>query len=187
MAAGRRLLSGKAGTVEIEIQETGFDGLKIVRCGRFVDHRGVFLKPWTEQIKPVFGEICEVYFSSSDAGVLRGLHYQLGEAAQAKYVMCLAGAVEDIALDIRPESPTYGRVFRMRLDAMSGEGVIVPEGFAHGVYAHQPSVIVNFCNKKYAPGVERGVYWGSLPELADLDVRVVSEKDAGLPPWRADR
>lgn len=168
----------------MNIEGTKFEGLKIVRHFRAADARGVFVKPWlTDKLSQLFGGVAEAYFSSSEQGVLRGLHYQRGSHAQKKYVVCLTGAIEDVALDMRPGSSTYGEVFRMRLDGMGGVGVIIPEGFAHGIFAHVPSIIVNFCDKPYSPGDEGGVHWQSLAPLADLAVTQVSDKDAVLPAW----
>ena len=166
----------------MEFQNTAFPDLFIVKHFRAADERGVFVKPWLAgDLADRFGVSSEAYFSSSQPGTLRGLHFQVGEHAQKKYVVCLEGAVEDIAVDLRPTSPTYGKVFRTRLSALDGQGVIIPEGFAHGIFAHEQSVIVNFCDKPYAPGEEGGIIWSSLPGLDDLDVRVLSEKDRALP------
>ena len=166
----------------MEIKDTEFAGVKIVNHFRAVDSRGIFVKPWVaDEIAEVFGSTSEAYFSFSEKGVFRGLHYQRGDKAQKKYIVCLSGCIEDVALDIRRESDTYGKVFRMRLDGMDGNGIIIPEGFAHGIYAHEDSTIVNFCDKPYSPGDEGGINWKSLDELSDLDVTIVSDKDSLLP------
>lgn len=168
----------------MEFENTEFAGLKIVHSFRAPDSRGIFVKPWlAAELAQPFGPVAEAYFSFSQKGVFRGLHYQRGGKAQKKYVVCLSGAIEDVALDMRPDSPTFGKVFRVRLEAMDGRGVIVPEGFAHGIFAHESAAIVNFCDKPYAPGDEGGIHWQSLPSLADLAVTQVSEKDAALPAW----
>jgi dTDP-4-dehydrorhamnose 3,5-epimerase len=170
----------------MKIEDTDFDGLKLVRFFCLPDERGIFIKPWVQNILPdVFGEVGEAYISSSNKGVLRGLHFQRGDAAQTKYVVCLSGEIEDIALDLRSGSKTYGKTFRVRLAGMSDTGVVIPAGFAHGIFAHQDSTIINFCNRPYAPSEEGGVNWRSLPGLSDLKVSIVSQKDEMLPPWEA--
>ncbi len=164
--------------------ETEFKGLFLVKFDSFEDERGIFIKPWISQnFADYFGSVSEAYFSSSNSGTLRGLHYQTGSAAQKKFIVCLKGSIEDIALDIRVNSDTYGRVFRHRLDAMSGEGVLVPEGFAHGVFTHDESITVNFCSKPYFPEREGGVNFKSLIELNDLKIKIVSKKDAEYEPF----
>lgn len=168
----------------MNIESTKYDGLKVVTYFRVSDARGVFVKPWiAEELHESFGNVAETYFSFSEKGVFRGLHYQEGVAAQKKFVVCLTGAIEDVALDLRNGSDTYGQVFRMRLDAMNGTGLIIPAGFAHGIFAYESSTIANFCDKPYAPGQEGGVNWKGLPDLDDLKVTTVSDKDAALPRW----
>jgi dTDP-4-dehydrorhamnose 3,5-epimerase len=165
----------------MNIIDTGFEGLKIVEHFRAPDDRGIFVKPWLqEELKDIFGEVSEAYFSFSNQGVIRGLHFQDGLKAQKKYIVCLSGSIEDIAVDLRKDSKTYKKVFRMKLDSLNGIGIIVPEGFAHGIFAHEDSTIVNFCDKPYSPGDEGGINWKSIPELADLKVTIVSEKDTSL-------
>lgn len=166
----------------MEVSTTQFEGLFTTSHFRAVDERGIFVKPWIySELENIFGNCQEIYFSSSKKGVLRGLHFQRGASAQAKYVICLSGAIEDIAVDIRPTSPTLGKVFRLRIEALSGNGVIIPPGFAHGIFAHEDSIIVNVCNMVYSPGDEGGVNWRSVPELSDLAVTTVSSKDRSLP------
>jgi dTDP-4-dehydrorhamnose 3,5-epimerase len=165
----------------MNIFDTGFEGLKIVEYFRAPDDRGIFVKPWLqEELKDIFGEVSEAYFSFSNQGVFRGLHFQDGLKAQKKYIVCLSGSIEDIAVDLRKDSKTYKKVFRMKLDSMNGKGIIVPEGFAHGIFAHEDSTIVNFCDKPYSPGDEGGIFWNSMPELRDLNVTTVSKNDAHL-------
>ncbi len=169
----------------MEIEETFFADLKIIHCFRVLDERGIFIKPWlANKLAHHFGSVAETYFSSSERGVLRGLHFQHGDKAQKKLVFCISGEIEDIALDMRHDSDTYGKVFRIKLEGMDGRGVIVPEGFAHGIYAHEPSIIVNFCHKIYHPGNENGFKWDSLTDLSDLQVTILSKKDAQLPAWK---
>lgn len=164
------------------IEDTEFNGLKIVRFFSASDERGLFIKPWVApELRDEFGAVAETYFSYSEKGVIRGLHYQNGAVAQKKYVVCISGSIEDIALDMRPDQPTYGQVFRMKLDALDGIGLIIPEGFAHGIFAYENATIVNFCNKQYSPEDEGGIIWSSLEELNDLKVTTISEKDSNLP------
>ena len=161
---------------------TKFSGLILVNFFESKDNRGNFIKPWiTDQFTNVFGNIAEVYSTYSDGNVLRGLHYQIGENAQKKYVVCLSGLVEDLALDLRLDSKTFGEIFRIKLEGMSGMGVIIPEGFAHGIFAHKPSVVLTFCDKPYSPTDERGINWNSLKSLNDLNVKHVSDKDLNIP------
>jgi dTDP-4-dehydrorhamnose 3,5-epimerase len=171
-------------THKMVINDTRFEGLKVITFFQASDRRGKFIKPWFYDCKKlIFENVSEVYFSDSKAGSIRGLHYQRGEYAQKKFVVCLTGRVEDIALDMRLDSATYGELFRITLDSKIPQAVLVPEGFAHGIFAHQKSLIANFCNKPYEVEMESGINWASISALKDLHVKYVSHKDEFLPPW----
>ena len=163
--------------------ETDFDELKVVEFFNIADDRGIFIKPFIPELVPHFGQNIETYFSSSHKGVFRGLHFQDSIKAQSKFVVCLKGKIEDVAIDMRKEKSTYGKVFRKTLLGLSGEGVVIPQGFAHGIYAYQDSIIVNFCNNEYSPGNEGGINPLTVTELSDLDINTLSDKDKNLPTY----
>lgn len=170
----------------MRIMETEFSGVDIVEFFSATDDRGKFLKPWVSGfLNERFGEVSETYFSESKSGAIRGLHYQKGEFAQKKFVICLSGKIRDIALDIRPQSPTYGEIFQMTLESNEARGIIIPEGFAHGIYAYENSIVANFCDKPYQPDMESGYNVNSFLELSNLDIRYFSDKDRALPCWGA--
>jgi dTDP-4-dehydrorhamnose 3,5-epimerase len=161
--------------------ETGFDALKVVEFFNMTDDRGIFIKPFVPELVPHFGQNIETYFSSSHKGVFRGLHFQDSIDAQSKFVVCLKGKIEDVAIDMRKEKSTYGKVFRKTLLGLTGEGVVIPQGFAHGIYAYEDSIIVNFCNNAYSPGNEGGINPLSVTDLQDLKIDILSDKDKNLP------
>jgi dTDP-4-dehydrorhamnose 3,5-epimerase len=166
----------------MKFHDTKFKGLYIVDFVRFEDERGVLVKPWVaDELEKIFGYNMETYMTSSKAGTMRGLHYQKGSEAQNKFVTCLSGKIEDVAVDLRHNSTTYGEVFNITLNKMDGCGVIIPEGFAHGIYAYEDSLYAAFSSKDYAPHDEGGVLWSSIPILRDFPVTFVSKKDAQLP------
>ena len=166
----------------LEFHATGFHDLLTVNFTRFEDHRGILVKPWVEpDLIKIFGRNMETYISSSSAGTIRGLHYQKGPLAQKKFTLCLNGKIESIAVDLRRDSVTYGKVFSITLDALDGKGVIVPEGFACGVYAHEDSMFISFNSQVHSIDNERGILWSSVPGLKDLPVTNVSQKDSQLP------
>jgi dTDP-4-dehydrorhamnose 3,5-epimerase len=170
----------------MNVTSTAFNDLNIVEFFRAPDDRGTFIKPWLQsQAEAAFGSSSEIYFSRSHKGVLRGLHFQRGVFAQKKFVICLSGKIEDIAVDLRDASPTKGRTFRITLEGMQNRGVIIPAGFAHGIFAHEDSIITNICDKPYSAGEEGGIFWQSVPDIAELPVTLVSAKDAALPPLEA--
>lgn len=165
-----------------KLTSTSFSELFIVHFFKFKDSRGLFLKPYLQkELQSSFGDISEVYVSSSKPKTFRGLHFQRGATAQKKYVICLAGKIEDVAVDLRPCSTTFGKTFRYTLDSDQPVGVIIPPGFAHGIYAYNHATIANFCDKPYSPADEGGIHHASVPEIHDLEVSTLSEKDAALP------
>jgi dTDP-4-dehydrorhamnose 3,5-epimerase len=128
--------------------------------------------------------------SWSRRGVLRGLHYQLPPAAQGKLVQCVYGTVWDVAVDLRPDSPTYGRWTAVELSGTSGRLVYIPEAMAHGfVVTSSEAVVVYKVTRPYAPEAERGLVWND-PTLAipwPIKEPIVSEKDQRWPRWETAR
>ena len=114
------------------------------------------------------------------AGTLRGLHYQTPPHAEAKLVRCTRGAVYDVIIDLRPDSPTHGRWEGFELDAASGRMLLVPEGFAHGYQTLADNTEVFYLvSHPYAPGAEAGIRFDD-PALGiewPLSVTSISEKD----------
>ena len=117
---------------------------------------------------------------------MRGLHFQVPPAAQAKLVTCTQGVIFDVAVDIRPDSATFGKYVSAELSAENGHQLYVPEGFAHGYLTLTPDCHVQYkTSDYYAPEAEGGLAWND-PELGidwpigDLDI-ILSEKDKILP------
>lgn len=165
----------------MNFKETNFRDLFLVEYFSMIDDRGFFMKPYVKfEIENFFGDNRETYFSSSEKGTLRGLHYQEGTSAQGKFIVCLKGSIEDFATDLRKDSETYGKTFRTTIKP-GMNAVIVPPGFAHGIYANDDSIIVNFCSQDYDPTSEKGILWSSISELKGLNVKSISDKDKDLP------
>jgi dTDP-4-dehydrorhamnose 3,5-epimerase len=118
---------------------------------------------------------------SKDQGTLRGMHYQLGEAAEVKVVRCVSGALWDAVLDLRPESPTFGQSFGAELSAENRRMMYVPRGFAHGFLTLEPDTeALYLVSAFYAPERERGVRWND-PRFGitwPAEPLVISDKDA---------
>lgn len=123
---------------------------------------------------------------SQQPGILRGLHFQKPPAAQAKLVRCTQGAIYDVAVDIRQNSPTFGRHIGAELSAENGAQLYVPEGFAHGYLTLTLDCHVQYkTSAYYAPDTEGGIAWDD-PKLGinwptvGIDV-ILSDKDKSLP------
>ena len=168
-------------------------GVLLVRSKRFVDSRGHFMEIWS---KAAYSEIgINVDFVqdnqslSTARGTLRGLHFQRAPFEQAKLVRVLKGAIYAVVVDIRPNSPNYGRWIGTALSADEGEQLFIPRGFAHGFLTLSSETIVSYkVDAPYSRESEAGIRWND-PEL---NVRwpliyseiVLSEKDALLPPFK---
>ncbi len=123
---------------------------------------------------------------SARAGTIRGLHFQTSPMAQGKLVRCVAGAICDVAVDLRHDSPTFGHWLARELSADNGRQLWLPPGFAHGFCTLLPDSVVCYkCTASYSPAHERGVRWDDAaigvvwPALADPDT--LSPRDRALP------
>jgi dTDP-4-dehydrorhamnose 3,5-epimerase len=123
--------------------------------------------------------------SFSEKGVLRGMHYQVGEYAQAKLVRVIKGIVQDIVVDIRPNSKTFGKHFSIILDEKNKSQLLIPRGFAHGFLVLSETAIFSYkCDNFYDKASEGGIIFSDdflkLP-WEKMDNYKVSEKDNILP------
>jgi len=150
----------------------------------FGDDRGFFFESFSQK---VFDEAVgyEVNFvqdnhSKSSKGVLRGLHYQLAPHAQGKLVRCVAGEVFDVAVDIRKESPTFGKWVGVNLSAENKRQLWIPEGFAHGfITLEDESEIVYKASNFYWKESERAIIWNDkiLNIHWPMEPGIISDKD----------
>ena len=173
----------------MNIIQTGIEGLVVLEPKVFGDSRGYFFEVFNER---EFAEkVSPVHFvqdneSKSRYGVLRGLHFQKGEFAQAKLVRVVSGAVLDVAVDIRPGSPTYGQWHAEELTGENHRMMFIPRGFAHGFSVLSEEVVFQYkCDNFYCPSAEGAIAWND-PALA-IDWRIpaadviLSEKDKHHP------
>lgn len=121
---------------------------------------------------------------STTRGTLRGLHYQVGSAAETKLVSCLQGALWDVVLDLRPGSPTFARHYAAELSAANRRMMVVPEGCAHGFLTLSDEALAfYFVSARYDPVRERGVRWDDPAFAIDwpFPPAVISARDRGHP------
>ena len=152
----------------------------------FEDHRGHFFESFREDVLRDHGltvPFVQDNQSLSHRGILRGLHFQKTPHAQGKFVRVITGAVLDVALDIRKDSPTYGQFVAEELTASNKRMLYIPPGFAHGFVALKDSWFYYKCSKEYHGPSESGICWND-PALAinwGVADPVISEKDKLLP------
>ncbi len=179
---------------ELNVRALGIPGVLLVIPHRLADARGYFTETWNSRAFAEAGiEAAFVQDNQSMSvlpGTIRGLHFQTPPHAQAKLVRVVAGAVFDVAVDLRRHSPSYGRYCAATLTAEGGEQLFVPRGFAHGFCTLEPGTIVAYkVDGWYSPGCDRGFAWND-PDLAiDWPVEpanvTTSAKDARLGRFKA--
>jgi dTDP-4-dehydrorhamnose 3,5-epimerase len=166
---------------------TGFPGLVVLRPRISEDARGVFVKTFHADFFREAGiafETREEFFTVSAKGVLRGMHFQLPPAANAKLVYCLTGCVLDVVLDMRRKSPTFGRSFNCKLDALQREVLFIPAGFAHGFLSLEDASLMMYkTDVVYAPTCDTGIAWNSFGFDWPVTNPVLSERDRRFPAW----
>ena len=169
----------------MQVSKTPIDGLLTIEPKIFADSRGMFYEVYSENRYEEHGIPCFVQdnHSVSKKGVLRGLHYQVNPG-QGKLVRVTRGEVFDVAVDIRKQSPTYGKWWGLSLSETNNFQLYIPIGFAHGFCVLSESAEVLYkCSDYYSPENERGILWND-PDLAiDWPVKdpILSEKDAVYP------
>jgi dTDP-4-dehydrorhamnose 3,5-epimerase len=163
---------------------------RIITPKRHVDKRGWFSESFHEQRLRDLGIACRFVqdnqSSSSHAGTLRGLHFQVPPAGQGKLVMVLRGKILDVAVDVRRGSPSYGKHVSAELSADCGRQLYIPVGFAHGFLTLTDDVLVMYkVSDYYAPAHDSGVRFDdpdiSFPWPMSKDRIIISDKDARLP------
>ncbi len=168
---------------------TPIAGLWVFEPTVFTDERGYFFESYNRRTWAEVGveaDFVQINQARSRRGVLRGLHYQVGEYAQAKLVRVLEGEVLDVVVDLRPASPTYVQWFSIHLSANNRRQLYVPRGFAHGyVVLSETAEFLYLCDNYYSRAHEGGIRYDdptlSIDWEIDLSDVVVSEKDKALP------
>ncbi|XOK60258.1 dTDP-4-dehydrorhamnose 3,5-epimerase [Paenibacillus elgii] len=148
----------------MKIYPTKFQEVKLIEPIVFKDSRGFFMESYNEQILKKSGVnysfVQDNHSLSCDAGVLRGLHYQLEPKAQSKLVRVIAGAIFDVVVDIRKSSPTFGEWYGVILSESNKRQLLVPKGFAHGFCTLVPNTQVLYkVDEYYSPEHDRGIMW----------------------------
>ena len=174
----------------MKIKETPLKDCYILEPAVFEDGRGYFYEKFNEkqfeEATGLNGHFVQDNISKSSYGVLRGLHLQKGEHAQAKLVSCLEGKVLDVAVDLRPDSPTFGKWYSIELTAENKLQLYVPRGFGHGFSVLSKTAVFSYkCDNFYNKESEGGVLWNDSDlnidwQLPKTDV-ILSEKDLVMP------
>lgn len=174
----------------MKIKSTPLKDCYIIEPTVFEDERGYFYEKFNEQkfeeLTGMNGHFVQDNISKSSYGVLRGIHLQKGEHAQAKLVSCLEGKVFDVAVDLREDSPTFGKWFGVELTPENKLQLYVPRGFGHGFSVLSETAIFSYkCDNFYHKESEGSVIWNDKDLNIDwklpADKVLLSEKDSQLP------
>ncbi len=164
--------------------KTPIEGLFEIEPQIYGDHRGYFFESFRED--DFRKEVDNVSFvqdnqSFSQPGVLRGIHFQIGKYAQGKLVRVISGKVLDVAVDLRPESKTFGKWHSVLLDGEKQNMFYVPPGFGHGIYVIEEAIFSYKCTNYYHKESERSILWddptlnikwnSSAPKLSEKDTK----------------
>ena len=167
----------------MQIIPTALNGLFIIKPKVFEDDRGYFFESYNKEFFQKNGikdEFLQDNQSLSQKGVLRGLHFQNPPHAQAKLVRVITGSVLDVAVDIRKNSPTYGKHVAEVLSEKNKTMMLVPEGFAHGFLVLEDNTIFSYkCSRVYNKESEEGILWNDEDIAINWTIKnpVLSEKD----------
>ena len=180
----------------MKLQKTPLEDCYIIEPTVFEDERGYFYEKYNqkkfEELSGIEGHFVQDNISKSSYGVLRGIHLQKGEYAQAKLVSCLEGAVWDVAVDLRKDSKTFGKWFGIELNAENRLQLYVPRGFGHGFSVISETAIFAYkCDNYYHKGAESGIMYNDADlnidwKLAEQDI-IISEKDQILPFFKDEK
>lgn len=173
-------------------EKTEFPGLVVYTPDVFEDNRGYFLESYNQSVFEKEGihiKFVQDNQAGSSYGIIRGMHYQLNPRAQIKLIRVLSGKILDVVVDLRKNSPTYGKVYSIELSGINRKQLLVPKGFAHGYSVLSENAEVFYkCDDFYNKESEGGLMWND-PELGidwqlPADKVIVSEKDSNHPGFR---
>lgn len=164
------------------ISELAIEGVKLITPFYMEDNRGYFLKSLEKDVFKEWGldaEIYEDFESYSKKGVIRGMHFQT-KNPQIKIVRAIKGTIRDVIVDLRKDSPTFGKYVDVILSEENHNSVWVPNGFAHGFEVFSEDAIVSYkCIGKYLKGYDTGIRWDDKQFAIQWETKepIVSEKD----------
>ena len=172
----------------MKFEKTKLEGVVVITPDVFGDHRGFFMESWSEHKMEEAGLhynfVQDNHSMSSVKGTLRGIHFQKGDKAQAKLVRCVKGAVLDVAVDLRHESPTYKQWVAVELSAENKKQLMIPRGFGHGFVTLTDEVEFLYkADNYYAPEADGGIRWND-PEIGvdwGVENPILSAKDEKNP------
>ena len=172
----------------MKITKTKLEGVVIIEPDVFGDNRGFFMESWNKKKMAEAGLnydfVQDNHSKSTTKGTLRGIHFQKGDKAQAKLVRCVKGAVFDVAVDLRRNSPTFKQWVGVELSEENKKQLLIPRGFGHGFITLTDDVEFLYkADNYYAPEADAGIRWND-PDIGvewGIENPILSEKDRRNP------
>ena len=172
----------------MKISKTKLEGVVIIEPDVFGDNRGFFMESWNKKKMAEAGLdydfVQDNHSKSTVKGTLRGIHFQKGDKAQAKLVRCVKGAVLDVAVDLRKNSPTFKQWVGVELSEENKKQFLIPRGFGHGFVTLTDDVEFLYkADNYYAPEADAGIRWND-PDIGiewGIENPILSEKDKKNP------
>lgn len=172
----------------MDLLKTKLEGVYVLLPKVFGDHRGFFMESWSkrtmEEAGLFYDFVQDNHSLSTVKGTLRGIHFQKGDKAQAKLVRCVRGAVLDVAVDLRHDSPTYKQWVAVELSEENKKQFLIPRGFGHGFVTLTDHVEFLYkADNYYAPEADGGIRWNDPDIGVDWGISepILSEKDTKNP------
>lgn len=169
----------------MKFNSTDIQGCYLITAFSHADERGEFVKFYNAEAydkNELDFQIKEIYYSSSKKNVFRGFHFQTPPADHTKIVNCFTGSIVDFVLDIRVESPSYGRCIALDLSAKNKHAVYIPKGCAHGFLSLEDDTIVTYLQETvYASDSDSGILWSSVDIPYEITNPILSERDQEFP------
>lgn len=172
----------------MKITKTKLDGVLIIEPDVFGDNRGFFMESWNkkkmEEVGLYYDFVQDNHSKSTVKGTLRGIHFQKGDKAQAKLVRCVKGAVLDVAVDLRKNSPTFKQWVGVELSEENKKQLLIPRGFGHGFVTLTDDVEFLYkADNYYAPEADAGIRWNDSEIGVEWGAEnpILSEKDKKNP------
>jgi dTDP-4-dehydrorhamnose 3,5-epimerase len=172
----------------VKFHKTELDGAYIIELDKLADDRGFFARTWCQKELECQGLVARIAQTSvsfnTRAGTLRGMHYQAAPYEETKIVRCTRGAIYDVIVDLRHDSPTFRKWIAVELTANNYKMLYVPAHFAHGfITLDDNTEVLYFISEFYTPGAARGLRWNdpALGIIWPRPAEIISEKDADWP------
>jgi dTDP-4-dehydrorhamnose 3,5-epimerase len=171
---------------ELTIRDQPLPGVFVLDCPYFPDHRGDFTKLFHADAlldQDIAFTPAESFLTRSKKDVLRGMHFQVSEAAHDKLVTCIKGRVLDVVVDVRPESPYFNQPYATQLTRESKKVLLIGKGYAHGFLSlDDDSWLLYITSTVHNPSLDKGVLWSSINFNWPISKPILSSRDLRHPP-----